>query len=256
MEKINVHMPYGLRKKYFQKFIELNISPEIFFNGNDLDKISISEIEEISKKLEKHNLKPSVHAPFNDINISATDRAIIEVTQKRLLKTLELAKILNATGIVVHPGFDPYRFRAMEEAWLNSAIKNFELIIKKAEELKIYIAIENIFEETFVYLKKFLEYFKSDFLGHCFDTGHFNIFSKISLEEWLDNMNSHILSLHLHDNLGYIDQHLPVGEGSFPFLFFFQKLNGAIKWKTLEMHNEKSVIRCLKNIEYFKEKIL
>ncbi len=252
MEKANVHMPYSARKKYFDKFLQYKISPEIFFNGNDLDKINYKEIEDISKKLSEKGLKPSVHAPFNDINISASDNAIIEVTQKKLLKTIELAQILNATGIVIHPGYDPFRFRLMEDSWFNSVKKNLEPIIKKAEDCKIYLAIENIFEESFEYLKKLLLHFNSKLFGHCFDTGHFNIFAKTSLENWLENMNHHIISLHLHDNLGYIDQHLPVGDGSFPFKFFFTKLKANLKWVTLEMHNEKSVYRCLQNIKTMK----
>jgi sugar phosphate isomerase/epimerase len=251
MAKFNVHLPYNHRNKSFKIFIELKIAPEIYFTGEDLDFLDIGELENISNTLQENKLKPSVHAPFLDINLAATDKAIIEVTKKRLVKTIELAKILNASGIVIHPGFDPYRFRAMEDTWFSSAKKNLEPILKYAENEKIVLAIENIFDEHYEYLKKLINFFDSPFLGHCFDTGHFNIFAKTSLEDWLLNMNEHIFSLHLHDNLGYIDQHLPVGEGSFPFLFFFKTLNGNLKWQTLEMHNEDSVVRCLQNINYF-----
>ncbi|MCX7770851.1 MAG: sugar phosphate isomerase/epimerase [Proteobacteria bacterium] len=254
MAKFNVHMPYSQRNKYFQRFIELKISPEIYFTGHDLDNINLKELENISSSLYESNLKPSVHAPFLDINISATDSAIVEVTKKRLLKTIEVSKILEAQGIVIHPGFDPYRFRAMEESWLSSAKKNLEPIINEAEKVKIPLAVENIFDEHYEYLKKLINYYSSPFLGHCFDTGHFNIFAKTSLEEWLSNMNSHIFSLHLHDNLGYVDQHLPVGEGSFPFNYFFTKINGNLKWQTLEMHNEQSVFKCIQNITNYLNK--
>lgn len=254
MVKFNVHMPYNERKKYFNRFIELKIGPEIYFTGHDLDNLNIKELEGISKSLQENRLIPSVHAPFLDINLSATDTAIVEVTQKRLMKTIELAEILNASGIVIHPGFDPYRFRAMEESWLSSAKKNLEPILNKAEKVKIPLAIENIFDEHYEYLKKIIIFFSSPCLGHCFDTGHFNIFAKVGLEEWLNNMNRYIFSLHIHDNLGYIDQHLPVGEGSFPFTFFFSKINDNIKWQTLEMHNEQSVIKCVQNIKYFTNK--
>lgn len=254
MVKFNVHMPYNQRNKYFNRFIELKISPEIYFTGHDLDNININELENISESLQKNNLTPSVHAPFLDINLSATDKAIVEITKKRLLKTIELAKVLNASGIVIHPGYDPYRFRAMEESWLSSAKKNLEPILNEAQKLKIPLAVENIFDEHYEYLKKLIKYFSSPYLGHCFDTGHFNIFAKTSLDEWLSNMNHHIFSLHLHDNLGYVDQHLPVGEGSFPFTFFFSKINSNLKWQTLEMHNEQSVMKCVQNIKYFTNK--
>ncbi len=247
-------MPYRERKKYFQRFIELKITPEIYFTAQDLDNLNAKELENMSKLLLENNLLPSIHAPFLDINLSANDSAIVEVTQKRLMKTLELAEILNASGIVIHPGFDPFRFRAMEESWFSSTKKNLEPILDKAEKTKIPLAIENIFDEHYEHLKKIIIYFSSPYLGHCFDTGHFNIFSKVNLEEWLNNMNRYIFSLHIHDNLGFIDQHLPVGEGSFPFAFFFRKINNNLKWQTLEMHNEKSVMKCIQNIRYFTNK--
>lgn len=247
MEKFNVHLPYGDFHKYASIIIKRKINPEVYFTGKDLDNINLTKFESEAKSLKDAGLIPSVHAPFLDINISATDSAIIDITFKRISKTIELAEILGASGVVIHPGYDPFRFKGFENNWINLAKRNLGAILKKAEEKRIPLAVENIFEESCENLKELIVYFSSPYLGHCFDTGHFNIFAKISLAEWLKEMNQYTFALHVHDNLGYMDQHLPVCEGSFPFNFFVKNIPQNLKWLTFEMHNEKEVNLCVSN---------
>ncbi len=247
MESFNVHLPYSDYKKYINVILKRKINPELYFTGRDLDNIDYKAFEKETEPLRKSGLKPSVHAPFLDINIAATDPAIVEITHKRFIKTIELAEILEATGIVIHPGYDPFRFRGFEDNWLTLATKNFPPILKKAEEKKIFLAVENIFEESPKRLNSFIKHFSSPYLGHCFDTGHFNIFSHTSLADWFELMGKYTIALHLHDNLGFMDQHLPVGKGSFPFKFFVTLLPETLKWITFEMHNENEVNICVAN---------
>ena len=37
------------------------------------------------------------------------------------------------------------------------------------------------------------------------------------MEEWLKSVNSRLFHLHLHDNHGRADEHLPVGDGTIDF---------------------------------------
>lgn len=254
MEKLNVHLPYKWRKKYFEKLLHLHLQPEFYFEGKDFLDFDYEELERLSQKLIEKGLKPSIHAPFLDINLSAKDEEIAKIVISRMLKTLDYAKILKATGIIIHPGYDPYRYLDDEESWLKNIIKNLDLILKKAEEYKIYLAIENIFEGTCENLKKLIEHFSSPYLGHCFDTGHFNIFSRISLKTWLDEMGKYFLALHIHDNFGFKDNHLPVGRGTFPFSFFIKNLpDNNLKWITMEMHDEEEVVTCMANWNNLRE---
>jgi sugar phosphate isomerase/epimerase len=57
--------------------------------------------------------------------------------------------------------------------------------------------------------------------------------------------------VHLHDNWGDIDAHLPFGEGNFPIHEFFallarQNLDPIF---TIEAHSEKNLWQALKNID-------
>ena len=92
----------------------------------------------------------------------------------------------------------------------------------------------------------------SDRFGFCFDTGHFNLFSKVSIDEWLKKLGSHLLEVHLHDNKGDKDSHLPLGEGTFPFSEYFKILQSMAAYPvlTFETHSEEGV---LKSISSFKD---
>ena len=60
--------------------------------------------------------------------------------------------------------------------------------------------------------------------------------------------------IHIHDNDGTTDQHLPVGEGNFPF----RELLALVRQKnlrpilTIEMHSDTSLRRMLENIRAMK----
>ncbi len=250
----NVHIPYKFRKKYLSKIYQLKIAPEFYFEGPDFKNFDYKELEDIALNLKELGLKPSIHAPFLDTNLSAQDEEIVKIVMERINKTLEFAVILGATGIVIHPGFDPFRYNGIEDSWFKNISKNLEPLIKRAEDLKIYLALENIFEQDFSNIKKLIEHFSSPYLGHCFDTGHFNIFARVSLSDWLNELGRYFIALHIHDNMGFKDDHIPVGEGTFPFKFFvFNLPDKNLKWITMEMHNEEEVQTCLRNWNYFSE---
>ena len=112
------------------------------------------------------------------------------------------------------------------------------------------VMIENIFEETPETILALLERFKEKNLMVCFDTGHFNLFTTLSLDEWLVPLKDRIKEFHIHDNHGKSDEHLPVGQGLFPFRElkrFLRSLNGI--FFTAETASEAAAmetIRCAK----------
>ena len=113
------------------------------------------------------------------------------------------------------------------------------------------IALENVYEGDPGLLGPLLDTFReSQYICFCFDTGHFNAFSTSSLEEWMDALGSRIGQIHLHDNHGSADEHLPVGEGTFPFQRFFEllKKKGVRPIVTLEPHTQEDLWRTLENI--------
>ena len=100
-------------------------------------------------------------------------------------------------------------------------------------------------------MEYFLQYARADNICFCLDTGHFNVFSFAPLSIWLQELGKYLGHLHLHDNHGKTDEHLPVGCGTFPFAELFETLRviGARPTVTLEAHGEDKLWESLNNIK-------
>jgi len=53
--------------------------------------------------------------------------------------------------------------------------------------------------------------------GFCLDVGHAHAFSGLAPRAWVQRLGPRIVHLHVHDNSGDDDRHLPPGEGSIDF---------------------------------------
>ena len=115
----------------------------------------------------------------------------------------------------------------------------------------VKIAIENIFEDDPDHLRLLSEKMGSENFGICFDTGHFNLFSKLTLKEWLALIKSHIRVIHLHDNRGQADEHLAVGEGDFDFDTLFKEVKDVDCVYTVEAHNIQDAITSIEKLKKY-----
>ncbi len=175
------------------------------------------------------------------------DRLVREVTLKRFLQLIDIALILRPKAIVFHPGFNKWRFHGHKDEWLTNSIKTWSIILEKTEPLKCLIAIENIFEEDPSTLESLVNHIPSGRFGICFDIGHFNIFSKADIIEWVKRLSNQIKELHLHDNNGLSDDHLAIGNGNIDFHGFFKMLKetSVNPLLTIEVHTIEAIERSI-----------
>jgi sugar phosphate isomerase/epimerase len=96
-----------------------------------------------------------------------------------------------------------------------------------------------------------MEELHSEHFGLCFDTGHFNLFTRLPLEEWLKTLKPYIFELHLHDNDRSLDQHLPIGEGTFNFAALFTELKGNHCIYTIETHTPERVLKSIERLQEY-----
>jgi sugar phosphate isomerase/epimerase len=218
--------------------LELGLVPEIAIKGPELDELDQSLIQKVAETLVSHRVRPYVHAPFFDLNVGAIDPLIRQVSQQRLSGALSFAAQLGATVMVVHPGVDKWRYPNLEQTWLSFAISSFQSLTAQATSADCRLAIENIYEATPSALVQLVEEIDSEWFGHCFDVGHWQLFGEQPMDEWLDRITQHLVHLHLHDNRGTSDDHLPVGEGSINFAPLQTKLSklSSLPSMTLEAH--------------------
>jgi sugar phosphate isomerase/epimerase len=188
-----------------------------------------------------------------DLSPGGVDGKIKEVTSGRFLKTIELARLFKPKMIIFHPGYEKWKFDGNVKLWLESSLRTWRPLVKKAEGLRLTLAIENVFEETPDSLATLLGEIDSPYFRFCFDTGHHHVFSKTPLSIWFEALGRYLREVHLHDNHGEMDEHLPMGEGDFDFDRFFNLLSqlGLNPIYTIEPHEEAHLWRGLEAVKKY-----
>ena len=247
---IFVHAPYALIEEHLDFILERGVNPEIAFTGASLDTLDVQRLREISRILGDNGIRTTIHAPFMDLSPGALDRLVLEATRQRFHQVMEAAAALRPSVVVFHPGYDRWRFGGSRDRWLKNSIETFQPVVESAARIGCTVAVENIFEEEPSTLRALLEAFDSPFFRHCFDVGHWNLFSKLSMEEWFEELGPFIAEAHIHDNHGMTDDHSPLGEAGIDFPLFFKlmaRYAPEAAW-TIEAHNREAVERALENL--------
>ena len=205
----------GVDEFFFGFGGELYLSPEEI---SDFDPKIIHKIESFSKK---NNLPLRLHAPITKINYPEKIDSFIPLYSD----TVKLCKALNIKDVVTHAEFN-YNSELSLEAQLKSAKVLLNALCDKLSSNKINLNIENHYEIKPDDLVDLMHKIGSPCLGMCWDVGHSNAFGKVSMEEWLDRYPlGSLKEIHLADNEGDDDTHLPLGEGNIDFEKFFALLS-------------------------------
>ena len=253
MTLVHINVPYSMLVQRIDFALQNRIHPEIYFSAEDLDARQEKDVKHLASNLQGNALETTIHGPFMDLSPGGVDRKIKEVTSDRFLKTIELAYFFKPKLIIFHPGYEKWKFNGDVKLWLESSLSTWRPLVKKAEELELTLAIENVFEETPDSLATLLNEIDSPHFRFCFDTGHHHCFSKSPLPIWLEVLGKYLGEVHLHDNHGQIDEHLPVGDGDFAFDEFFHLLSqfGLNPIYTIEPHEEAHLRRSLQAVKKY-----
>lgn len=250
LRKVHVNVPFqDLVSKYIDKFLEWEINPEIGFNCFALDEKSDVYLG-VAERIHKAGLKVTVHGPFMDLRPGAVDPLIRKVSEDRIKGLAQIAGQFSPINIVGHPSFDRRYYVSNEDQWLRSSIETWSAVLEAIEPYGASLCLENVYETGPKQIKAVLDGLDSPRAGFCLDTGHFNVFAEAPLEEWIGELGGYIKELHLHDNFGQADEHLPVGDGNFPFHDLFAMLKHKKKPViTLEPHNEIHLWKTIENLK-------
>ncbi|MBE9547499.1 MAG: sugar phosphate isomerase/epimerase [Proteobacteria bacterium] len=252
LKKVQINIPFHmLHEKHLSMILKERINPEIGFDCLALDHFKKEDFEKIADILAEAGLTVTMHAPFMDLRPGAIDPKIRQVSVDRLNQFFELIPCFRPVSVVCHASFDDRYYVGCREEWVENSIETWGQFLPLAEEMNTIITLENVYENNPHYLTVLLDSFKSPYIRFCFDTGHFNVFSEAGLKEWMDGLGPYLTQLHLHDNNGFADDHLPAGDGNFPFDELFKILDEQCidPTITIEPHTEENLWRSLKNIK-------
>ena len=231
MSKMNYFLclsGYKNELEILPKLEKLNVGIELQsygLKGVDSPLAWEEKIKQHKKIIENFSGRISIHGPFVGIRQTHRDYLLKEAVKKRMQLTYEMAKELKPEIMIFHSGIkSDIKKWELENFWLEETTIFWKEEIKKYGKEGIKIVIENLVEGTPDILIKLCDEVDSDFLALCLDTGHTNVFSELSLYEWSERMGKRLQYVHLHDNNGQNDEHLPVGKGNIDFNSFFNSI--------------------------------
>lgn len=164
------------------------------------------------------------------LEISHPYEGIRQAVIKEIENALRVAQNLGIKKLTIHPHTTPGIYeREMSKTLLEINIKSIREIIEIAEPMGISICVENNPSRLFSTPNEFVKLFKNvpdakfhlD-IGHAFVAGGQN-----GISEFVRKFRKRLVHVHLHDNLGQSDDHLPIGAGRIDFGKALKAIKGA-----------------------------
>lgn len=217
-------------------YLELTMDPpqahwrDVLLQKNDL-----------LESLKRRDMKLVCHMP-TFVSLADLTESIRKASLEEVIRSLETAAELNCLKVVAHPAYISGMGSYVMDHSRELALDSLEAMVAKATELGLMMCLENMFPRTGfgVEVEDFVEIFNSfPQLMMTLDTGHGNIGSPRSkrLVNLIDRFGDRIRHVHISDNFGKEDNHLPVGSGSvrFPKLIEALKKTGFDGTATFEI---------------------
>lgn len=205
--------------KTYNTGIEINdfANPKIL---ND-DQLLSETKQKYTEYFNENNITRTLHGPFFDLIIHATDNAFMKLSVEKIKKAIEICNELNCKKIVFHTGYMPVlKSRNYEKIVTEKQVKFWTSVCK--ENGNLIICLENMFEKTPELICEIIEKSMMPNLCFCLDVAHCLVFSRKSIKFWIDKTGKYLSHVHLSDSRKTSDQHLALGTGKV-------KLNKAMK---------------------------
>jgi sugar phosphate isomerase/epimerase len=203
---------------------------EVVFSPPHLDYKNLTAVREAGHCIEDLGMEVfSFHAPFaNDIDISSPDLATREHALDEILRAVDAAVLLGVHYFVIHPGPENSDIPSREERMvrIENVVSVLNRVAIRCSESGIKCVLENklphlLFGNSsdIVWILGALD---TNEVGACLDTGH--AFLAGDLYNLVYKLGPYLRMLHVHDNKGHNDEHLPPGEGRIEWGAFTREL--------------------------------
>lgn len=204
---------------------------EIASSKTHLDYHDTKSMIRASHTLERLGMEAySFHAPFREeIDVTSLDPEGRAYAKREITAAAEAAAILGVRYFVFHPGPEKSYQPSPEERVrrMENAAEVINEICEHCRKLGIGIVLENMLPHLFFGNMRDMLWIigaiESPLVGTCLDTGH--AFISGDIYRILYKLSGHLLFLHVNDNNGRDDDHLPPGEGKIDWHKLVRELN-------------------------------
>ena len=187
------------------------------------------QMQTIVNDLDSRGMSIICHLPTFVSTADLTD-SIRQASLQEMFRSLEIAAQLGARKVVLHPGHIGGLGIYVVETALEHANNSLAAIIEHAQKVGLCVCLENMFPRcrAFVEPDDFVDILQRfPELKLTLDTGHANIGARGGrrILQFIEKFGHRIGHLHISDNLGQRDDHIPLGSG----VINFEKIARAIK---------------------------
>jgi sugar phosphate isomerase/epimerase len=188
------------------------------------------ELKRIKELVNSHRLEVSVHASFWDLNPATFYRELYDLTLKQVRRSIEACRRLGGEIVAVHFGKCPVPdVPAIRESTKKRYAEFVARCSAYSREHGVTLALENAGGGAYWYpsnireLKKLVERFEG--VKITFDVAHAHLaerkagvkLTSRAIAADIRRAKEYLAHVHLHDNHGIHDEHLPMGEGEIDF---------------------------------------
>jgi sugar phosphate isomerase/epimerase len=198
---------------------------EIIATRSHVDYHDASALDEIAGGLAAERLRlHSIHAPVMGrfesgrwvapISNASPDAQVREHAVRETQAALELAKRVPVDVLVVHLGLQDALLASPADNARDAARRSVEAIAAYARPLGVRVALELIPNalSTADALAALVEDLDLPNVGVCLDFGHAHMMGGVV--DAIETLSGMLLAIHVHDNHGTRDEHLPPFEGT------------------------------------------
>jgi sugar phosphate isomerase/epimerase len=183
----------------------------------------------LKQLIDSHGLGVSIHGSFWDLNAVSHYPSLRQLIVSQTKDAIEACQVLEGDVVSVHPGFCHFK---EVEALLEEAKRFYREFIAKcqpyAQERGVVLAVENTSTRASCpYTADELEELMKDFEGLrlTLDVAHAYLAARRQdkptpedeVIRMIQRFKDRLSAIHLHDNRGRWDEHLPPGEGEIDF---------------------------------------
>lgn len=223
---------------------------ELALNENGETSLESSEKDLLDIKAYADNLGITIHSVASGLywsySLTSNDDSVRNKAFEIAKKQIEMAKAFDADSVLIVPGavgvdFIPNHEVVEYDVAYERSLNTFLKLKEKAEELKINIGIENVWNKFLLSpmeMRDFIDKIDNPFVGAYFDVG--NVLYSGYPEHWIKILSKRIKKVHFKDYRkaagglhGFVD--LLAGDVDYPAVIQALKNVGYDGWVTAEM---------------------